>query len=83
MCRPIQADSEAGAGRDQRHRDRPHGVREVRPAGLIDWICTTHGLSPSDAYFFCSLAGDLSIHQIIAPPTYNVGMTLPLAVFTD
>jgi acetamidase/formamidase len=50
---------------------------------MIDWICDTHGLSREDAYFLCSLAGDLRIHQIVAPPTYNVGMTLPLDVFVS
>jgi acetamidase/formamidase len=49
---------------------------------MIDWIVETHGLSREDAYFLCSLAGDLRIHSIVAPPTYNVGITLPLAVFT-
>jgi acetamidase/formamidase len=50
---------------------------------MIDWITATHGLSRADAYFLCSLAGDLRIHQIVAPPTYNVGITLPLAVFAE
>jgi acetamidase/formamidase len=51
--------------------------------GMIDWITETHGLSREDAYFLCSLAGDLRIHQIVAPPTYNVGITLPLGLFVD
>jgi acetamidase/formamidase len=48
---------------------------------MIDWITATHGLSREDAYFLCSLAGDLRIHQIVALPTYDVGITLPLDVF--
>jgi acetamidase/formamidase len=50
---------------------------------MIGWICDAHGLSREDAYFLCSLAGDLRIHQIVAPPTYNVGITLPLDVFVS
>lgn len=50
---------------------------------MLDWIVENHGLSREDAYMLCSLAGNLKIHQIVAPPTYNVGMTLPLSVFTD
>ena len=50
---------------------------------MIDWLGETHGLSREDAYFLCSLAGDLRIHQIVAPPTYNVGMTMPLDVFVS
>jgi hypothetical protein len=29
---------------------------------------------------WCSLAGDLRIHRIVGPPTYDVGFTLPLDV---
>jgi acetamidase/formamidase len=50
---------------------------------MIRWIQDTHGLSAEDAYVLCSLAGNLKIHQIVAPPTYDVGMTLPLSVFVD
>ena len=50
---------------------------------MIQWIREERGLSAEDAYMLCSLAGDLKILQIVAPPTYNVGMTLPLAVFSD
>jgi acetamidase/formamidase len=49
---------------------------------MIQWIRDTHGLSAEDAYMLTSLAGNLKIHQIVAPPTYDVGMTLPLAVFS-
>jgi acetamidase/formamidase len=49
---------------------------------MIQWIRDTHSLSAEDAYMLCSLAGNLKIHQIVAPPTYNVGITLPLSVFT-
>jgi acetamidase/formamidase len=50
---------------------------------LITWIQRTYGLSAEDAYMLCSLAGNLKVHQIVAPPTYNVGITLPLNVFVE
>jgi acetamidase/formamidase len=50
---------------------------------MIQWIRDAHGLSADDAYMLASLAGNLKIHQIVAPPTYDVGMTLPLAVFSS
>ena len=40
-------------------------------------------LSAEDAYMLCSLAADLKILQVVAPPTYNVGLALPLDVFSD
>jgi acetamidase/formamidase len=49
---------------------------------MIWWLGAEKGLSPSDAYVLCSLAGDLRIHEIVDAGVWNVGMTLPLAVFT-
>jgi acetamidase/formamidase len=49
---------------------------------MISWLDTEKGLSPADAYVLCSLAGDLRIHEIVDAGVWNVGMTLPLSVFS-
>ena len=49
---------------------------------MIWWLNTEKGLSPADAYILCSLAGDLRIHEIVDDGVWNVGMTLPLSVFS-
>jgi acetamidase/formamidase len=49
---------------------------------MIAWLHEEHGLTREDAYILCSLAGDLRIHEIVDAGVWNVGMTLPLAVFT-
>ena len=48
---------------------------------MIAWLVDEHGLTREDAYILCSLAGDLRIHEIVDAGVWNVGMTLPLAVF--
>ena len=48
---------------------------------MIAWLVDEHGLSRDDAYVLCSLAGDLRIHEIVDAGVWNVGMTMPLAVF--
>jgi acetamidase/formamidase len=49
---------------------------------MITWLVEEHGLGREDAYVLCSLAGDLRIHEIVDAGVWNVGMTLPLGVFT-
>ena len=49
---------------------------------MVDWIESEHGLSREDAYMLCSLAGDLKIFEVVDAGMWNVGMTLPHAVFT-
>jgi acetamidase/formamidase len=49
---------------------------------MIAWLGEEHGVSREDAYVLCSLAGDLHIHEIVDAGVWNVGMTLPLGVFT-
>lgn len=49
---------------------------------MILWLRDDHGLSPQDAYILCSVAGDLKIHEIVDAGVWNVGMTMPLAVFS-
>jgi acetamidase/formamidase len=48
---------------------------------MIAWLVDEHGLSREDAYILCSIAGDLRIHELVDAGVWNVGMTLPLAVF--
>jgi acetamidase/formamidase len=48
---------------------------------MIAWLGEEHGLSPDDAYVLCSVAGDLHIHEVVDAGVWNVGMTMPLAVF--
>lgn len=48
---------------------------------MIAWLVEEHGMTREDAYVLCSLAGDLKIHEIVDAGVWNVGMTMPLAVF--
>ena len=48
---------------------------------MIAWLVDEHGMTREDAYVLCSLAGDLEIHEIVDAGVWNVGMTMPLAVF--
>jgi acetamidase/formamidase len=49
---------------------------------MIELVTAEHGLTREDAYVLCSLAGDLRILEIVDAGVWNVGMTLPLGVFT-
>ena len=48
---------------------------------MIAWLVDEHGLTREDGYILCSIAGDLRIHEMVDAGVWNVGMTLPLAVF--
>jgi len=48
---------------------------------MVAHLAEEYGLSREDAYVLCSLAGDLHIHEIVDAGVWNVGMTMPLAVF--
>jgi acetamidase/formamidase len=61
--------------------DLMEGARKAI-AAMVDWIVTEHGLSREDAYMLCSLAGDLKILELVDAGVWNVGLTLPLDVFT-
>ena len=50
---------------------------------MIDLVVERWDLTREDAYLLCSLAGDLKILEIVGAPAWNVGFTLPLAVFTE
>ena len=60
--------------------DLMEGAR-IAVRNMIAWLVDEHGLTREDAYILCSLAGDLRIHEIVDAGVWNVGMTLPLAVF--
>ena len=49
---------------------------------MVDWIVSEHRLTREDAYMLCSLAGDLKIFELVDAGMWNVGMTLPHAVFS-
>lgn len=60
--------------------DLMEGARKATRA-MIAWLVEERGLSREDAYVLCSLAGDLRILEIVDAGMWNVGMTMPLAVF--
>ena len=39
---------------------------------MIDWLSTSHGISPVDAYMLCSVAGDMRISEIVDMPNWIV-----------
>jgi acetamidase/formamidase len=63
------------------HTDLMEGAR-VAVRSMIDWLAEERGLSREDGYVLCSLAGDLRILEIVDAGVWNVGMTMPLGVFT-
>ncbi|TFY66385.1 hypothetical protein EVG20_g4701 [Dentipellis fragilis] len=40
---------------------------------MIDFLCAEKGLSRVDAYFLCSVAGDLRMHEVVDMPNYLIG----------
>jgi acetamidase/formamidase len=60
--------------------DLMEGARKA-VRNMIAWLVAEHGLTREDAYILCSVAGDLRIHELVDAGVWNVGMTLPLAVF--
>jgi len=60
--------------------DLMEGAR-IAVRAAIDWLCAEHGLTRREAYVLCSLAGDLKILEIVDAGVWNVGFTLPLAIF--
>ncbi len=49
---------------------------------MIDHLVATRGLSETDAYMLCSLAGDLKIAETVDVPHMLVAMHLPKSIFT-
>jgi acetamidase/formamidase len=46
-----------------------------------DWLCREHRLTPEDAYVLCSIAGDLTIREIVDAPDWIVSFHVPLSIF--
>jgi acetamidase/formamidase len=44
---------------------------------MISELTTIVGLSREEAYIFCSVAGDLRIHEIVDKPNWVVGLMIP------
>ncbi len=64
------------------HPDLMQGAKTA-VRGMIQFLVEEHGLSREDAYVLCSLAGDLKILEIVDAGVWNVGFTVPRAVFTS
>ncbi len=48
---------------------------------MIDYLVETRGLSRTEAYMLCSLAGDLKIAETVDIPHLLVTMHLPKRIF--
>lgn len=64
------------------HADLMEGAR-IACRSMIELLTGEHGLSPTDAYLLCSLAGDPRIFEIVDAGVWNDGMTLTHAVFIN
>ena len=62
--------------------DLYQGAR-IAVRAMIAWLVEEHDLSPEDAYFLCSVAGDLHIHEVVDVGVWNVGMTMPVGLFSN
>lgn len=49
-------------------------------SGMIDWLCQRTGMSATEAYMLCSVAGDLRISEIVDMPNWTVSFYFPKAV---
>jgi len=45
---------------------------------MIEDLTRSSGVSPEEAYIFCSVAGDLRVHEIVDQPNWVVGFMIPL-----
>ena len=50
---------------------------------MIEYLVETRGLSETDAYMLCSLAGDLKIAETVDVPHMLVTMHMPKSIFVD
>ena len=49
--------------------------------GMIRHLRREYGLTGEEAYVLCSVAADLTIHEIVDRPNWVVGTTIPLSLF--
>jgi acetamidase/formamidase len=64
------------------HADLMQGAKQA-VSGMIELLCSEHGLAREDAYVLCSLTGDLRILEIVDAGVWNVGFILPRSIFGD
>lgn len=50
---------------------------------LVDWLVSTRGLTPAQAYIVLSVTADLRIAQLVNDPYPTVTASVPLDIFTD
>ena len=50
---------------------------------MIDTLVAEKGLTRIEAYFLCSVAGDLRLHEVVDMPNYVVGMMMPMSIFAQ
>jgi acetamidase/formamidase len=62
--------------------DLMEGTRKAVSA-MVDLLVEEHGLPERDAYMLCSLAGDLKIFEVVDAGMWNVGLTMPLSIFSE
>jgi acetamidase/formamidase len=60
--------------------DLMEGAR-IAVRAMIERLADEYELTREDAYVLASLAGDLHIHEIVDAGVWNVGFTIPRAVF--
>lgn len=77
-----QVDSDGHLGVMGIAPDLMQGARAAVSAA-IDLLVADYGLTDEDAYLLCSLAGDLKLLEVVDAGMFNVGLTLPLSLFSD
>jgi len=48
---------------------------------MIQYLQAEHGVTKSEAYMLCSVAGDLRMHEVVDMPNYLIGMMIPKSIF--
>ncbi|KAH8091763.1 Formamidase [Cristinia sonorae] len=48
---------------------------------MIKYLEAEHGLTRTEAYMLCSVAGDLRMHEVVDMPNYLIGMMIPKPIF--
>jgi acetamidase/formamidase len=48
---------------------------------MVDWLVKNKGMTASQAYVLCSVAGDLKISEIVDAPNFIVSAYMPLSIF--
>lgn len=62
------------------HHD-PLEASKLALRGLLEWLCTVKGLSPSEAYILASVAAHLRMAAVVNTPNYTISCSLPMTVF--